>query len=101
MKVIWYFVFSFLFFYLEPMVKKERLDQNDIRHYYQKCRSKSYLITAMLKVSSQQLQSTLTKTLERHSTVKNFTKWINIHANSFLVKHHEIKIDEDALKIMG
>ena len=101
MKVIWYFVFSFLFFYLEPMVKKERLDENDIRHYYRKFRSKSYLITAMLKVSSQQLQSTLTKTLERHSTVENFTKWINIHANSFLVKHHEIKIDEGALKIIA
>ena len=42
--------------------------------FYGKFHSKSkYLITAMFKVSSQQLRGTLTTTFERHVTLEAFT----------------------------
>ena len=62
MKTLWYSVFSFLFFYLEPTVRKDiwvRTTSVTVKVIFQKCYSESYLVTAMFKVRFQQLRATL------------------------------------------
>ena len=53
------------------------MDQNDFCRCYNNIFSKvsfrKYLITAMFKVLSQQLQDTLTTTFERHPPTEDFT----------------------------
>ena len=55
----------------------------------------------MFNFLSQQLQGTLTKAFERHLIVEDLRTWINVTADSFLVKHHETKFDEGAWKIIS
>ena len=54
-----------------------QLDQNDLRrcfgNFFSKVSFCKYLITAMLKVLSEQLQDTLTTAFERHPPIEDFT----------------------------
>ena len=73
-------------------------------------------MTTMFKVLSKQLWGTLTTTYERHFANEDFTEMdqhtckliMNQHRcktyvqqNCFLVKHHVVKIGEDACKIVS
>ena len=63
MKILWYSVFSFLLLYLESTVRKEiwiRTNSVAVMETFRKHDAKSYLITAMFKVLSEQLQAPLT-----------------------------------------
>ena len=69
------FCVSIFIFCLEPMVR-EQLDENGFRHYYgifSKILCWNYLIPAMFKVLSQQLQGTLKTAFETYITVEDFT----------------------------
>ena len=58
-----YFVISLLLFSLEPTVSMDtcmRTTSITVMVNFRKCYSEGYLITAMFKVRSQQLQGTLT-----------------------------------------
>ena len=96
----WYSVFSCFIFLFRSNGKKEHLDENDFRHGYGKLfpkfSSDSYLISVIFKVLSQQLRGTLTTAFERYFTVEVLRAWLNIHANSFLGKSHEMKMGEGA-----
>ena len=61
------FVFVFLF---RTNGKKEHLDENDFRQGYGNCFESAIL---KVKVLSQQLRGILTKAVETHLTVKDFT----------------------------
>ena len=56
-------VFIFFFFCLEPALRKDtwiRMTCVTVMVIFRKCHSKSYLITAMFRVPSQQIRGTLT-----------------------------------------
>ena len=85
----WYCVSIFIFC-LEPTVR-EKLDENDFRHCYgifSKVPFRNHLITAMFKVLTQQLQSTLKTPFETiqyswrfngyRSPYELFFSWVNI-----------------------
>ena len=105
MKELWYSVFAFFIFCLEPNSKKGNLDENNFRpcygSFFRKCRSESYLLTAIFKVFSQQIWDTLTTALRDNLQLKILLTGINISANSFLAKHHETAIDKSAWKIIS
>ena len=101
------FVFSFLFFCLEPTLVKgtwmratsstlmliflkvlfwKLLDHNYIQ---------SFFSTIVRDIDNSILKDTL--------QLKNLRTWVKIHANSFIKtwrKHHEMKINESALKMV-
>ena len=95
-------MFSFLFFVFcvfRTNGEKEHLDESNFCHRYADFLENvvlkiSYLITTISKLFPRQLGNTLTTTFERHFTVEDFTEMLNVGANSFLVKHHEMKIEE-------
>ena len=63
MKMLWFSVFSFLFFSLEPTVTKDiwmRATSFTVMIIFRECHSERYLITAIFIVRSQQLRATLT-----------------------------------------
>ena len=72
----WYSVFSFFIFLFRSNSKNEHLDKNDFRFPFMVIISKvlfrNYLISAMFKVLSQQLQGTLTTAFEIYFTVEDF-----------------------------
>ena len=69
-----YFHFYFLF---RNNFIRGQLDQNDLcrcfGNFFSKVSFRKYLITAMLKVLSEQLQDTLTTAFERHPPIEDFT----------------------------
>ena len=92
------FIFYFLF---RSNGKKKHLDENNFRHSYD-----NYFKSAVLKVSQFQLHSTFFLSnyeahWQRHLKdilqLKILRAWINIQANSFLGKYHEIKMGEGAM----
>ena len=90
----WYFAFLFFAFLFRSNDKKEHLDENDFRHGYG-----NYFKSAVLKVTWYQLCSTsFLDNYEAHwqrhlkdtLQMKILRTWINIHANSFFGKYHEM-----------
>ena len=106
--VVWrcHMVFCFIFYFLfKSNGKKEHLDENNSRHGYG-----NYFKSAALKVSWFQLCSTFfLNNYETHwqrhlkdiSQLKILPTWINIQANSFLGKYHEMKMGEGAMEIIS
>ena len=101
----WYSVFSFFIFLFRSNGKKEHLDENDFCHGYG-----NYFKSAALKVTWFQLCSKLFVSnyevyWQRHlkDTLqwKILWRWINIHANSFLGKYHEMKMGERASEVIS
>ena len=95
-------VFSVIIFYLEPTVRKDAWMRTTsvtvMIIFFKKWNSQIYLITAILKVPSQQLRGTLTT-----DTLQSFIlqTWINMLAKSFIktsVNATETKIDESVWK---
>ena len=104
-KVPWYPVFSFLYFCLEATLKEQHLYENDFRYGYG-----NYCKSAALKVTWFQLCSKFflnnyeahwQRHLKDNLQLKILWTWINILANSFFGKYHEIKMGEDALEIIS
>ena len=100
--VFWVFIFYFLF---RSNDKKEHLDENHFRHGYG-----NYFKSAVLKVTWFQLCSTFfLNNYEAHwqrhlgdiLQLKILRTLINIQANSFLGKYHEMKMGEDAMEIFS
>ena len=64
MKMSWYSACLLLLFLFRANGKKGHLDEHDFRHcygsFFRKRHSESYVITAMVKVPSQQIRGTLT-----------------------------------------
>ena len=100
-------MFSFLLFSLDPTLTKNT---------WIRCCSENYLIAAMFKVLSKQIQGTLTMAFERHFRVKDFTEVYQhayksimdqhmcktyVQPNSFLVKHLNIMKQKLNNKIMS
>ena len=101
----WYFAFLFFAFLFRSNDKKEHLDENDFRHGYG-----NYFKSAVLKVTWYQLCSTsFLDNYEAHwqrhlkdtLQMKILRTWININANSFLGKYHEMIIDKGSLEIIS
>ena len=96
----WYSVCLLLFLFRTNSKKGHLEDENDFCHchgnFFQNWHFESYLVTAMFKVPSQQLQGTLTTdTLQFYI----LWTWIKMHAKSFiktLVNTTAKKIDEGA-----
>ena len=70
-------MFSFFIFLFRSNGKSEHLDGNNFEVLNEvmgtKCCSESYLISAMLKVLSQQIRDTLTTAFEIYFTVEDLT----------------------------
>ena len=100
LKMTWYSVCLLLFLFRTNSKKGHLEDENDFCHchgnFFQNWHSESYLVTAMFKVPSQQLQGALTTdTLQFYI----LWTWIKMHAKSFiktLVNVTAKKIDEGA-----
>ena len=95
------FYFLFLIFLFRSNGIKEHLDKNDFRHGYG-----NYFKSAVLKITWFQLRSKFflnnyeahwQRHLKDTLHLKILRTWINIHANSFFGKYHEIKMGEGAL----
>ena len=93
-KVRWYSAFLFFAFLFRSNNKKKHLDENDFRHGYD-----NYFKSAVLKVTWYQLRSkSFLDNYEAHwqrhlkdtLQMKILRTWINIHANSFFGKYHEM-----------
>ena len=85
--------------------KNKHLNENEFRHSYG-----NYFRSAVLKVTWFQLCSKFflnnyeahwQRHLKYTLQMKILRTWINIDANSFLGKYHEIKMGEGALKIIS
>ena len=96
------FIFYFLF---RSNGKKEHLDESNFRHGYD-----NFFKSAVLKVTWFQLCSTtFLDNYEAHwqrhlkdiLQLKILRTWINIQANSFLGKYHEMKMDESVMDIIS
>ena len=74
-------VFVFIFC-LETTLMREQLDETDLRrcygNFFSKASFRTYLITAMFKVLSQQLRGTLITACERYPTIEDITDMVNI-----------------------
>ena len=96
-----------IIFLFRAKVKKEHLDNEDrfpsrVWKLLQKSHSESYLITAIFKVLSRQLRSTLTTAFERHLTVAaaRYPPLKFYGHGSTLGKCYETKIDKETWKII-
>ena len=82
------FLISLVLFLFRTNGKKGHLYENDFRHCYGisfwKWHSESHLITAMFKVPSQQLQSTLKTAFWKIPYSWNLRTWINMRAKPFI-----------------
>ena len=109
MKVLWHYVFSFLFIYLLFLLRtnstKENLDENNFPHCYG-----NFFKIAVLKVTCSQLylkfflnnnEAHRLRHLRDTLQFKILQKWINLYANSLLIKRHETKIETGGMKFIS
>ena len=79
-------IFTFIF-YIEPMVRNDiwiRATSVTVMVIFRRCHAKSYLITVMFKVRSQQLQATLTAVLWKTPGSWRFYKHESTYVQIFL-----------------
>ena len=103
-KVSWYFVFSCLFVRLDPKVRNKiwvttisvtaMVIASNVSLW--KLLNHNFVQSSFSKITNH-IDSNIWENLE----LKILRKWINMRAYSFLVKYHEMKIDEGAQKIIS